>query len=49
MLDYVRLGCTGQDLMVSTWLPFPKSFTLFIKGQVGLHGMANVCALPSAF
>ena len=24
-MGYVMLGCTGQYLTVSTWLPFPKS------------------------
>ena len=33
----VRLGCTGQDP------------TLFTMEKGGIYGMANVCALPSAF
>ena len=34
---YVRLGCTGQDLTVSIWLPFPKS--------VGAHRISGYSLL----
>ena len=44
----VRLGCTGQDLTVSTWLPFPKSVGAPFSTRLGCTGQDLTVSSPGS-